>query len=65
MRTKEQIKDSPEYDATMISDHGYHGEVESSTAPAGRRTATRPPRLAASEARGVEEPRQRRGSFAS
>ena len=26
-RTKEQIKDSPEYDASKISDAGYHNEV--------------------------------------
>ena len=28
-RTKEQIKDSPEYDVSKISDAGYHNEVGS------------------------------------
>ena len=26
-RTKEQIKDSPEYDVSRISDAGYHDQV--------------------------------------
>ena len=39
-RTKEQIKDSPEYDVSKISDAGYHNEVGATTAPAVPRTAT-------------------------
>jgi hypothetical protein len=34
-RTKEQIKDSPEYDAHMISDSGYHNEIGSYYGPGG------------------------------
>ena len=39
-RTKEQIKDSPEYDVSRISDAGYHDQVGTTTAPVVLRTAT-------------------------
>ena len=34
-RTKEQIKDSPEYDVSRISDAGYHNEVGNYYGPGG------------------------------
>ena len=55
-RTKEQIKDSPEYDVSKISDAGYHNEVGGYYGTGGARASRlRPPRLSA-------RPRAKRGS---
>jgi hypothetical protein len=34
-RTKDQIKDSPEYDDSLVGDPGYHGELGSYYGPGG------------------------------
>ena len=39
-RTKEQIKDSPEYDASQISNAGYHSKVGDYYGPGGPDIAT-------------------------
>ena len=45
-RTKEQIKDSPEYDVSRMSDDGYHSQVGTLLRPRwSRAPRLRPPRL--------------------